>query len=355
MSPIQNAIPSTEVLPCFSEHADSREKYSASKINGQSEDSDYEDNIPLKVLREQKNATTSQVTSRNNCNDSTSDDDIPLKIVQEGLNIMSDKSPISGRTRIMKGHDFMSRYDWVKLNKRFIQCSTWDGLKAIVEKEMDKLPSLPNCLIGDIGVDGDQVDIAAKKDIPSDMCQRFNVHYPICIEPDGNCFCRSISRLVYGSEDHHIEMRCRLVIDSVLNLKNYTDHDYLMRCANHMHKKCFNIASYYCSYSGVNNIGNRDQSSKGIQSVFRDDVMRICKLKQHCGPWQFHSAANVLSSKLIMVFPSRNIRSDIRVDYNHVFCPSKIDSNKTTFGLLWTGVCIDNTNIYNHIVPLITR
>ena len=44
LSPIQNAMPSTKVLPCFSEHADSREKYSASKINGQSEDSDYEDN-----------------------------------------------------------------------------------------------------------------------------------------------------------------------------------------------------------------------------------------------------------------------------------------------------------------------
>ena len=111
LSPIQNAIPSTKVLPSFSGHADSREKYSASKIK--SEDSDYEDNIPLKVLREQKNATTSQVTSRNNCNDSTSDDsdcgdDIPLKIVQEGLNIMSDKSPISGRTRITKGHNFTS-------------------------------------------------------------------------------------------------------------------------------------------------------------------------------------------------------------------------------------------------------
>ena len=110
---------STKVLPCFSEHVDSREKYSASKINGQCEDSDYEDNIPLKVLREQKNATTSQVTSRNNCNDSTSDDsdygdDIPLKIVQEGLNIMSDKSPISGRTRITKGHDFS--HDMIGLN-----------------------------------------------------------------------------------------------------------------------------------------------------------------------------------------------------------------------------------------------
>ena len=91
---------------------------------------------------------------------------------------------------------------------------------------MDQLPSLPNCFIGDTAVDGDQVDIVAKKDIPSDILQKFNVHYPICIVPDGNCFCRSIGQLVYGSEDHHIEMRCGIVIDSVLNLKNYTDHDY---------------------------------------------------------------------------------------------------------------------------------
>ena len=90
---------------------------------------------------------------------------------------------------------------------------------------------------------------------------------------------------------------------------------------------------------------------KGIQSVFREDVMRICKLKEYCGPWQFHSAANVLASKLVMIFPLRNVQLDVRMDYNHLFCPSEIDSNKTkTFGL-----CVDNRNIYNHIVPLITR
>ena len=195
----------------------------------------------------------------------------------------------------------------MKLNKKFIQCATWDRLQAIVKKEMDQLPSLPDCVIGDIAVDGDQVDIIAKKDIPSDILQRFNVHYPKCIVPDGNCFCRSISQLVYGSGDHHVEMRCRIVIDSVLNFKNYTDHDYLMRCANHVHKNCSNIAGYYCRYSGAKNVGNRDESLKGIQSMFREDVMRICSLKEYCGPWQFHSAANVLTSKLVMVFPSRNI------------------------------------------------
>ena len=83
---------------------------------------------------------------------------------------------------------------------------------------MDQLPSLPDCFIGDIAVDEDQVDTVAKKDIPSDILQTFNVHYPIRIVPDGNYFRRSISKLVYRSEDHHVEMRCRLVINSVLNL-----------------------------------------------------------------------------------------------------------------------------------------
>ena len=97
---------------------------------------------------------------------------------------------------------------------------------------MDQLPSLPNCFAGDIVVDRDQVDTDARKDILSDILQRFDVHYPICIVPDGNCFYRSISHLVYESEHHHVEMRCRIVINSVLNLNNYTDHDYLMRCVN---------------------------------------------------------------------------------------------------------------------------
>ena len=256
LSPIQNPVHSTLVQPSFSKHADISDKHNALKLNLYSDDS--------------------------NSDESDYEDNIPLKVIQEGLNAMSRESPICRRTRNTNHHNVTIQYDRMKLNKKFIQCAMWDRLETIVKKEMDQLPSLPNCFIGDTAVDGDQVDIVAKKDIPSDILQRFNVHYPICIVPDRNCFCRSISRLVYGSEDHHVEMRCRIVMDSVLNLKNYTDHDCLMRCANHVHKNCSNIAGYYCCYSGVKNVGNQDKSLKGIQSVFREDVMRICSLKEYC-------------------------------------------------------------------------
>ena len=288
---------------------------------------------------------------------------IELSPIQTSLHSRTELPSLSEHADIRDKHNpsklncyLMSRYDWVELNKKFILCGTWNRPQAIVKREIDRLPSLPDSFIGDIALGRDQVDIVAKKDVPSDILQRLNMHYPICIEPDGNCFCRSISLLIFGSEDHHVEIRCRIVIDSVLNLENYTDHDYLMRCVNHVHKNCSNIDGYYCCYSGVKNVGNHDQSLKGIQSVFREDVMRICNLKEYCGPWQFHSAANVLTSKLVMVFPSRNIQLDVRTDFNHVFCPSEIDSNKRKkFGLLWTSVCSDNRNIHNHVVPLITR
>ena len=167
LSPIQNPVHSTTVQPSFSEHGDISDKCNASKLNLHSDDS--------------------------NSDESDYEDNIPLTLFKKDLMQLNGESPICSRTRNTNRHDLTSQYDWMKLNKKFIQCATWDRLQEIVKKEMDQLPSLPNCFIGDIAVDRDQVDIVAMKDIPSDILQRFNVHYPMRIVPDGNCFCRSIS------------------------------------------------------------------------------------------------------------------------------------------------------------------
>ena len=55
----------------------------------------------------QKGPSISHVSSRNHSDDSNSEDsdyedNIPLQIVQEGLNTMSGESPICGRMRIKK-------------------------------------------------------------------------------------------------------------------------------------------------------------------------------------------------------------------------------------------------------------
>ena len=155
-------------------------------------------------------------------------------------------------------------------------------------------------------------------------------------------------------------------MDSVMKVVDYTDHNYLMRNCSHIHRRCSNIASYYCTYSGVKQVGNRDSTIQGIQSVFREDVLRTRNLGEYCGLWQFHSAANVLNSKITMMFPSKHIRLDVRVDHHREFWPHNIKKMRDKeLGLLWTSCFQEPKDSdsdderqqieYNHIVPLINR
>ena len=80
--------------------------------------------------------------------------------------------------------------------------------------------------------------------------------------------------------------------------------------------------------------------------------MRIRFEREHANIWQIHSAANVLGTKLFMVFPDRNIRSDVRTNMNRIFLPQIF--TKKCLGLMWTSIS-KNVPVYNHIVPLISR
>ncbi len=50
---------------------------------------------------------------------------------------------------------------------------------------------------------------------------------PVQITSDGNYLPRSISILLYGNEDHHVEIRMRLLLEGVKNSKEYLDQKFL--------------------------------------------------------------------------------------------------------------------------------
>ena len=76
-------------------------------------------------------------------------------------------------------------------------------------------------------------------------------------------------------------MRCIVVDDLVRYDNNYTSHKYLKRRAKHVHRNCFHIGAYYCAYSDVSNVGDRDGSLEGIRQVFEENTMRIRHLCQY--------------------------------------------------------------------------
>lgn len=45
---------------------------------------------------------------------------------------------------------------------------------------------------------------------------------PVHVEGDGNCLYRAISRALYGSEEHHLEIRYRTLVELVINKDELT-------------------------------------------------------------------------------------------------------------------------------------
>ena len=262
------------------------------------------------------------------------------------------KTPVQKKTKNIYLKDL-----WMQFQNALVTCLTFEQLKRTIGQWKSKLTLLPPAF-GDYSVALDRIDEVAEHFLPSDTPRKFGSKHcvPIKVGADGNCFFRSLSRLVYGDEEYHLEMRCRIIMDCVENIDKYTSHDYLMRGANHAHKEGANIASIYCDYSGVNNV-----VEKGIRDVFMEDILRIRKNKAYCDIWHFHSAANVLNSKIVAIFPDENnVRYNLRVDFNRPFLPST-PNFKNQFCLMWTavtyprpGTSLKNVK-YNHIVPIVKR
>ena len=53
---------------------------------------------------------------------------------------------------------------------------------------------------GEFTIENDRIDHTAYYYVPSDIPQQFPLHHLVEILPDGNCFFRSLSWLVYSNE-----------------------------------------------------------------------------------------------------------------------------------------------------------
>ena len=325
-------------------------------------DSDWDFEVPLKTLQNATRVGTKQRRQSNRLRNYPLDDqDQRQKSRTSDLGTPSAKP--GGSDIWMDLQRQNNSFNWDHLIREMWNCKTFEALSKLTCKS---LPPLPTQFAGHSFLGHDKRDTNAQKLIPNDVNEKFKLHCPIEIIPDGNCFFRCLSRLVYGTQEHFNEMRCRIVIDSISNMNDYLNNDYLMRSAKHGHikkNKCppvnaVNIASFYCVYAlGAEKTRDRDVHETGIRSVYQEMIMNIRKDKQHASVWQFHSAANVLQSKLLAVHPTINVSTKVRGDHNRMFLPKNKNTEKF-FAVMWTGFLQThsfrpNTYVYNHFVPLI--
>ena len=243
---------------------------------------------------------------------------------------------------------------WENIYNQIQKPTTFVELKSVISSLA--LPKLPNSYIGDkCQVGGDVEDKDSKQYIPPDLPSIYQLHRPMVIYGDGNCFPRSISRIVYGTVDFYTEIRCRIIIDLVQNFNQYIDHNYLMRGAPpqcHTKQYChigtlYSLLSPTCKNTQLTSVTE-------IADTLMHEILHVRKNGESCGIWEIHAAANIMGCKLFVAFPDQRTRDDVREAMNRIFWPSGFIGNCSinTYPLMWSKTDKSLT-LYNHFVPLI--
>jgi hypothetical protein len=325
-----------------------RKKYTTMERN--SETPDFEDDVPLNKVANALHQTVKKRTTRVNPAMCFRHMDFSLSEYETDPDYLDDGllgiHPIIWSQR-RKGTDAT----WKKIYSELNKAVTFLDLTKVVNnlKEIPQLPAPSEYYDKSIQYE-DQMDGLSQEILKDFLPDYTKICCSVEITGDGNCFPRTLSRLVYGNQSHHNEMRCRIVIDSVKNFSNYVDHEYLMRGTTYCSRSVFHLGSQYCHYSAALGQMNTHLDST-IRSTLEKELLGVRRDKVECGIWQIHSAANVLKRNVFVIFPSE--MKNLQLDMQRYFLPHDSDGlGKIPLNIMWTK-CSRESRRLSHFVPLI--
>ena len=93
-------------------------------------------------------------------------------------------------------------------------CNTFAEVQLVAQRRKEEMrryvPPFPS-VSGPVGT---PVDRSAWLLVDTEVQNRC---FPLDVQADGNCLFRSISLMLFGSERHHTELRCRTVLEVATN------------------------------------------------------------------------------------------------------------------------------------------
>ena len=188
------------------------------------------------------------------------------------------------------------------------------------------------------------LDLVALHHMPNDMPRGYA---PLQIEGDGNCFPRTISYLLYKTQDRYEEMRCRIVYEAVKNINHYLDHDYVSNGAHNLYDRG-TLPEQYAQYSDNYN----PHQAFNLTRLYKREVLDICCDGAYMGIWQIFQIANVIKMPITSVHPmigNANVRADM---HRTVYCIDDAHNQQRPINLMWTPMQV-NGGRPCHFVPLV--
>ena len=220
-------------------------------------------------------------------------------------------------------------------------CKTFQELKTFAQK----LPTFE-----DLSINGNNLLPTYEKDMlafslwPKDSPITKDDCFPVKTVGDGQCFPRTLSRLVFGNESQSVQMRIRLILESIQNKDKYLTTAFLKRGYQMPYPSGTSLVNVYKLY-GQDNL----QQYNG-EEYYDNEIMSLRDKYSHCGIWQLHAAANILKRPIYSIFPG--IDSNVRKDHHRLILPSEdhLQNNEPIF-IMWTKS--GETSDINHFVPVV--
>ncbi|XP_076454402.1 uncharacterized protein LOC143289286 [Babylonia areolata] len=171
--------------------------------------------------------------------------------------------------------------------------------------------------------------------------------FPLRVEGDGNCLFRSLSLLLFGDEKHHVEMRCRIVMEMAGNPKLFLDGRSWCGPHDRVSPEEIILVAKATSVS----------SSPSLETAFQEEVMAVKQPGTFAGLWELFAACQVTKCALQSVHPSVGYPL-YRLHCNRIMRPHSAHPDHKLF-IMWSSTHDDGTSgdnwLPNHFVPLLLR
>ena len=241
--------------------------------------------------------------------------------------------------------------DWQKVINTFVKATSYKELeRQVLDMVQQGIPPVPSQVKMEM-TSKDRCNDVAMNYYPSDGPKHV---FPVATYGGGNCFPQCILHIIYGNEDHHLEIRAHIIIEGVKYKEKLTRSSFLLQRRENVFNR--NTATQYLMYSGIDCNTGRNVTQQDINYVYEQKLLNICKPGSYMGIWQFHQCVEIFNRPLGSVYPS-GTNPRLRHDLNRIILPSKDTMcDKSPIYVMWMPLHMySKAYQVKHFVPLMQK
>lgn len=240
-----------------------------------------------------------------------------------------------------------SALEWKRMLRCMNRCSTYSDLKQYCSAHL--LPPLPAKFAGVFHPGIDSVDENAAKILIDGNVTTERI--PCSTVGDGACLVRAISKVIFDTEQEHIQIRVRL-IDHALKCDNaFLDNSNLRRGC---HEGCtrFNFTDRFSTYSEYYNPSRRINAGY-IKELWEQEWLGYTAHDAWSGIYQLFCAADLLNVELKSYY-CNDIIASVYQDLNRSMFPLGREPASEAIHIMWTSLDGKRSRT-DHFVPLLEK